>query len=844
MQGLDTSKLPMGLRDQRPESLSEYFPFDEVMEKERIFVNRDGSLGVIFEVTLAEHEPMTEEQIIAAVRSLKSWFSLPENAVLQVIFEQMKVPPRDPRFNAWKDRYQDGHHVSAILFEKRLEAIKDGNATGHPMERKAYVTIRWFPSKKPGAGFKTFLSDPNATLLAEARVASRDVFEFVQLVRSFESGSDISLTRIGGQDLVDRLRRFFNPMSYYEREFAPYNAAVPLSDQIIYSSPKVDFGGIECEGVKTRTLSLKTSPSFAYPGGMAYFTGLGFPMRIALNFSFPSKSKVKKFFDLKEFFLENTPSARAKRQKEEILDVQNRLVRDDRCLHMSFHITIEGQTDDELDARMRDVLNVFHNELECEAIVEKDIGASLALNSLPLFYSPASDLSARRYIRILRSDALKFLPIFDSFRGLKNPLQVYLSRECNLVKFSLFENETSNHTVVLADSGSGKSSFVIDCVQAAKRMNPEPLVFVIDKKSSYLMLSEYYDADLTVFGGEQVPFSPFRGVFDEEKVQFLTQLIAAGVKMMSPSYVLESDQYSVIAKAIQLAHARKCRESGITLAGGEITWVNADTAPVLKMEDVIAEMATLPSLEEFEKYGDVIDSLVQKLSPFYGDGIYAKYFNSVGSKTEERSKLFYIYDLDALDNDPVLQSLMTMAVVEEIRQTIKQHRDDGRTGLVILEELQMLGRGNSVGRQFVLDAAETFRKLGVWLVSLTPRPQNYFETDVGQAMWGVADNFIFMQMSSDNVDYVAQRSTLLGEAGAEIVKSLRTMRGSHADVFYTDKKRSKQGAFRFFQTPFDLWLAPTNAQVALEARRTLKKHPDDKWKALEELASKYPTGMV
>ena len=132
---------------------------------------------------------------------------------------------------------------------------------------------------------------------------------------------------------------------------------------------------------------------------------------------------------------------------------------------------------------------------------------------MPLAYSPKSDYSTQRAIRVLRSDVIKFIPIFDSFRGLDRPLQLYLSRENNLVKFSLLENETSNHTVVLADSGSGKSAFVIDCIQAAKRMNPEPLVFVIDKKSSYTMLSEYFDGDLTVFDRTQdMPFSPFRGV--------------------------------------------------------------------------------------------------------------------------------------------------------------------------------------------------------------------------------------------------------------------------------------------------------------------------------------------
>ena len=832
----------------RPDSLSNYFPYEEVLFKERIVVNKDGSLGVVFRIKLNEHEAMNEQAVVSSVASLKSWFTLPENAVLQVIFEQMPLSPLDQTFSDIENRHSAPHPVSGLLFGKRLATIKTASTKQTDLtafERRAFLTIRWFPRGHKGADITSFFADPNVTLHQEAGKASAEVTVFLQLVRSFEASSQLELKRLGGDEFLAVMRRFFNPVTYYQRQFAAYNSTQSLSEQIVYTSPTLRFDGIEREGVLTRTISLKTSPSFAYPGGMAYFTRLKFPMRIALNFSFPSKAKVKKFFDLKEFFLENTPSARARRQKEEILDVQERLVRDDRCLHLSFHVTLEGKNTEELDARTRDVLSIFHNELECEAIVEKDIGAAMALNSLPLFYSPASDLSARRYIRILRSDAINFLPVFDSFRGLVNSLQLYLSRENNLVRFSLLENETSNHTVVLADSGSGKSSFVIDAVQAAKRLSPEPLVFVIDKKSSYLMLSEYFDADLTVFERDgQMPFSPFRGVFDEEKVIFLTQLLAAGIKLLSPSFLVESDHYAVITKAVRVAHARKCRESGLRLSGDDLVSQGGSEVPTLMMEDVIAEMAALTGTEEFEKFGQVIEDLVQKLSPFYGDGMYARYFNAQGSGGRNKSKLFYIYDLDALDSDPVLQSLMTMSVVEEIRQTIKLHRDAGRQGFVVLEELQMLGRGSSVGKQFVLDAAETFRKLGVWLISLTPRPQNYFETEVGQAMWGVADNFVFLQMSSDNVDYVTKHSSLLDEAGVEIVKSLRTVRGSHADVFYANKKRTRQGAFRFFQTPHDRWLAPTNAKAMLEARKALAKHGDDKWLALEELVERFPSGEV
>ena len=830
----------------RPDSLSKDFPWNEVLPHDRVVVCHDGSLGVVYEIDLIEHEPLSEAAIVGVVTSLKGWFSLPENAVMQVIFEQQPLSPLDKRLDQYASRYLGGHPVSKFLFEQRLAVIKNSCGLGKvdsPLERRAFLTVRWFPSSRPRSGLWSFYRDERATLMAEDASTKSELAHFLSTLSALETSSPLPLSRLSGDQLLDVLRQFFNPEMYYRRSFAPLNPSTPLSDQVVYSPPTLEFSGIEREGIKTRTISLKTSPSFAYPGGMAYFTGLQFPFRMTLNFSFPARASVKKYLDLKEFFLENTPSARARRQKEELLQVQDRLAHDDRCVHLSFHITIDGKTSEDLDRKTREILNVFQNQLEAEAIVEEDIGAALALTSLPLFYDPRSDLSARRFIKILRSDATKFLPVFNSFSGLNDPVQLYLSRERNLVKFSLLENETSHHTVVLADSGSGKSSFVIDAVTSIKRLDPEPLVFVIDKKSSYKGLADYFDADLTEFSRDgSMPFSPFRGIFDEEKVSFLTQLLATGIKLMSPSFELESDHIAVLTKAVRLAHERKVRETSLNFDGQDLVQAETTEESVLTMNDVVAEMAGLAALESFEKFQPVIDALVQKLTPFYGDGIYARYFNAT-PPTPGKTKLFYIYDLDALDSDPVLQSLMTMAVIEEIRQTIKQHRGQGRQGLVVLEEMQMLGRGNSVGGQFVVDAAETFRKLGVWLISLTPRPQNYFETEVGKAMWGVADNYLFLQMSADNVDYVAKHSSVLDAAGAEIVKSLRTVRGSHADVYYINKKRTRQGAFRFFQTPYDRWLAPTNAAAVRAVEAARAKYPSDRWKALEELVKEHPLGL-
>jgi len=808
------------------------------------FQQKDGSLGAIFEVGLLEHEPMTEKEIVSAVSSLKPWFNLPENCTLQILYDQSAISASDAEILKIEQSYPDAHPVSKLLFSKKMDALKESckvHGENTPYRRKTYLSVRYFPQAKQKTKAKEYLRRGEAVLYRQMQGFVREFRNFTHLLKNLQANSNISLKEIGADELLDFLRKFFNPKTYYKRSFARYNSHISLSSQYLYNSPVLDYSGIEREGIKTRTLSLKTSPQFAYDGGMAYFVKLKFPIKLSLNFSFPSKGKVKRFFDIKEFFLQNTPSAKARVQREEIEEIQNRLARDDRCLQLTFNVILEGESEEELDKRTRDVCNIFNNDLECEVIKEDDIGLGLCLNALPLCYTPDSDYSTQRSIRILRSDATKFIPIFDSFRGLKNPLSVYLSRENNLVPFSLLENQTSNHTCVISDTGSGKSAFVIDIIQSVKRMSPEPLVFIVDKKSSYTMLAEYYDGDLTIFDrNKEVPFSPFRGIYDEEKIAFLTKLITSAVKLTSPSFQLESEHQAAITKALKLAYVNKCKRKGLTYIEGELLRESTDEEIVLTMENFITELGALNDGKN-ESFHEIVGPLISKLRPFYGDGLYAKFFKG-SPGTKKKSNLFYVYDLDALDGDVILQSLMTMSVLEEVRRIISLPENQGRTGFIVMEEFAMLGKNNPSFRDFAIDFAETMRKRGVWLICLTPRPENYFELEIGRAFWGVASNFVFLQMKSDNVDYLAEKSSLLDEATREIVRSLKTINGDRAEIFYTNKEKTVSGAFSYRQSPLDRWMSPTNAKDAREADRALKRF-DNKWEALEHLAKNYPNGV-
>ncbi|MCX6125174.1 MAG: TraC family protein, partial [Proteobacteria bacterium] len=151
----------------RPESLSCLLPYDDFIEEEGIFQQRDGSLGAVFEVQLLEHEVMTEKEIIDAVRHVKPWFSLPEECILQVIYEQSAISSKDRVWDSLKKQYPEGHGISSVLFDKRLEQYQAACGTSQdvaPLRRRTLLVVRYFLNERPEHSFKEILANDDLVL--------------------------------------------------------------------------------------------------------------------------------------------------------------------------------------------------------------------------------------------------------------------------------------------------------------------------------------------------------------------------------------------------------------------------------------------------------------------------------------------------------------------------------------------------------------------------------------------------------------------------------------------------------------------------------------------------------
>lgn len=844
---------------QRPESLSQFLPYEEYLPEYGLFRQKDGSLGCVYRVELIEHEAKTSEEIFSLLQKLKIWFSFSEQYAVSLLFEQNRLSPHDPYWQDMTtptDLERANVELPAHLYLAQLQRWRAGDAPAQsaPLRRRLFLSVRaLMPEGSAGAGgsrgqrrgwLKEFFRS-ELTLQHEVERFLKELRLFNYKLTQFEMSSPLSLERLDANALAGFLRETFNPVTAFKRPFAPVNLQQSLSQQLIFCPSTLDYPGISREGVMTRTISLKNAPSLAYPGAMAYFLSLQFPFKICLNLSFPSSSSVKNHFGVKDFFLQNTPTARSRRQKAEIEHLQEQLLRDDRVIQMTFFVLLEATSHEVLEQQTHECLVRFQRKLECEALVEPDIGLGLWLNALPLNYHPIADYTTQRSIRILASDLIYFCPVFDSFRGMppEQAKSVFLSRENNLVPFSLKTFGNSHMTAVLGDTGSAKSGQVIKLLLGELRSEVKPLIFVIDYKTSYGMISNYLASELTTFDrGKPLPFSPFRGLLDEDKLRFLVQLLASAMQLTSVQFHLESEHRTCLSQALKNAYQTKAQISGIQYLAGNLVQTTAHTPFLVTLDDVIAALGALTSQLEFESYGPQIEEITKKLRPFYSDGIYASFFKSTQPSRCDVVTDLFVYDLDGLANDPILQALVTMSVIEEIRRKITAIDGQERGGFIVIEELGMLGRNNPAAKDFVIDAAETFRKLGFFLIGLTPNPRNYFELEAGQAMWAVADHYLFLAMKEDNVDFIAQHSNLLNEASVQIIKSLKTVRGQYADCFYLHKSKNHAGAFRSIPSAQEMWLMPTHLPDHLEAKKTLARFPGQPVAALEDLVKRYPQG--
>ena len=393
-----------------------------------------------------------------------------------------------------------------------------------------------------------------------------------------------------------------------------------------------------------------------------------------------------------------------------------------------------------------------------------------------------------------------------------------------------YDRTHSNHTLLVnGRSGSGKTMaanvIVSRCIAHGAR------AFVLDRAGHYGVLTQLVaGAQQIEIGADDSPFAinPW-DVLDPsdvslEKIAFLVSL--HGVMMGDEG--LTTLERSQLGAAIRAVYGRAASSGGTpreSMLRDELLARSADE----QAQGSIEVAATLRNLAE-------------RLGEFCGDGSYAYLLDR--ETTVAADTTLVVFDTRRCP-EVVLKPVM-FAIVEYVTRAIERHRDDfrelsgrsgapmftGRTVLLIDEAWHLVGRRET--GEFANDLARRARHLGLFLIVMSQHLSD-FATEHGLALIRNSTMQLFLAQHPDEIPYV-QDALGLSEEEAALVGRLKTVKGSHSQLFWVNGTRGK-GRVSLRLSPLEYWCFTSDPVRDVPLRdAAIDQHDGDVWGALLDLA--------
>ncbi len=234
--------------------------------------------------------------------------------------------------------------------------------------------------------------------------------------------------------------------------------------------------------------------------------------------------------------------------------------------------------------------------------------------------------------------------------------------------------------------------------------------------------------------------------------------------------------------------------------------------------------------------------LADRLGEFYGDGSYA-YLLDRPTTVPVDSPLI-VFDTRRVP-EVVLQPVI-FATLEFISRTVEEHRDanshanaqadaalmTGRSVVVLDEAWHLVS--NPASGAYVNDLVRRGRHLGMALLASTQQASD-FDSESGVALLRNATQIMLLGQSPDEVNFLRE-ALHLTDAEAQLITRLKTVKGSHSQVFWINGTRGR-GVVALRVSPMEYWAFTSDPIRDVPARAAkVAQHDGDVWAAIADLA--------
>ncbi|BFM18815.1 hypothetical protein R50073_49980 (plasmid) [Maricurvus nonylphenolicus] len=621
-------------------------------------------------------------------------------------------------------------------------------------------------------------------------------------------------TSLTAKEWVRVMNTMFNwgAQSAWRVDACDWDQTKPLCDQVLDFENGIEISKdfIKLGDHYAKCLSAKRRPETMYFGDAVVnagdlsggLGGVRSHYLVCTNILFPETDSEKQKIERKRQFAVNQASGPLVKFVPILLDkkadldaIYDSMQDGKKPLKMSYHVVVFGKSEEEVETAAMTARNFWRTN-RFEIMVDRFIQMPILINCVPLCCDAEAVNDLNRHKTLTAKEAAPLMPIFGEWKGTGTPHMNLLSRNGQVMTFSLHDTGSNMNAVVAAQSGSGKSFMTNEMISSY--MSEGAQVWVIDVGRSYEKLCETYNGDFLHFGSSsQACLNPFPLVVsldgtaetrapdadynpddddDDGEEDALVGLLEA---MAAPNEKLSDFQIAALKKTLNEVWKEKFRE----------TTVDDIADALLEHED--------------ERVRDV----GSQLYAFTSKGSYGRFMNGVNNV--QFNSQFTVLELEELKSRKHLQQVVLLQLIYQIQQEMYLG-DRNRKKVVIIDEAWDLLTQGDVAK-FIEAGYRRFRKYGGSVVIVTQSINDLFDSSTGRAISENSATTLLLGQKAETIDSMKKEGRLeLSAYDYEQLKTVHTIPGIYSEIFI--KSEFGRGVGRLIVNDFQKLLYSTKAE--------------------------------
>jgi conjugal transfer ATP-binding protein TraC len=794
-------------RDEDPETvdltevdarMASWLPYRAYREQDKVFVNRD-SLGFVLEL-----EPQSGADLDMAERLKGLYSRLPTDATLQVhLWASPNIAATLRRYANFRPLDED----AAIKAAARAGRPVRNDNIFRTMARRRFAHLQQ-GSQQPLAPDVAFLVRDFRTFISVTVPGSvKNLDKLDQLLdirdgmRSTLQAARFPSTVMDAVQLIDLVAEILNPARLRGRPSTPtwYDELNLLSDQMVsrdttgwWGDPNStlleSISGKQEDGVEMRSLSVLRMPKKFALWGMSALVGDLFqdslqvpcPFLLTMGVSIPDQQSMSAAATADKYQAERNATGDLAKYSPGMQEANrhwtNALIAlaDGGKLVWVYHQILLFARPGQGSRAESAVIDLWRAR-GFELIQDKYIHRITLLQSMPMMLSKpvvGDLLRFKRFELRTSGNTIHLAPLIAEGKGTGTPTMLGVGRRGQLITLDFFDNtETKKNVSIVGDSGSGKSTLLQEIALAYTSRGA--LVRVFESGRSFERLTRNIGGQFVRFTRKaSINVNPFSMVTDEldlegdrtggidDDVAMLQPMVA---KMANPNEPLDPTIYATLATVIKEEYVTHGRKLTIT-----------------HLMHRYRKGRLYDDRPEDKRYYDMADML----APFAAGGPYASYFE--GPSTLDFSNDFLVFEMQELDNNPHLRTVVQMILLYRVAGEMLQERQ--RQKVFILDEAKDALAGNGpedrILAQFLERLYLRIRKTNGCAITATQDVAHYFTSSYGASIWNQSEYILMGKQSENSIDQISKGEAIrMNEHLRRLLTSITTGSGSFREWY-------------------------------------------------------------